>query len=225
MKKLFKNLFSDTDIYYHFCTLRFKLNLKSDLRKWERDGRKSSTPHLIKQRVIKAYLQKFQITTFVETGTYLGHMVDAMKNDFIKIYSIELNGRLSNWASKRFRHLDHIEIIQGDSGKILKKVVRDLEGPAIFWLDGHYSAGITARGEKDTPIREELDCILNSEEKGHIIIIDDAHLFGNDPNYPSIEELIIKVHSISPNADVTIEDDTLRGRATFRRKNECGSCE
>ena len=32
--------------------------------------------------------------------------------------------------------------------------------PAIFWLDGHYSAGITAMGEQATPIFKELTHIF-----------------------------------------------------------------
>ena len=39
---------------------------------------------------------------------------------------------------------DEISIIQGDSGKILNSITNKLKKPAIFWLDGHYSSGITA---------------------------------------------------------------------------------
>jgi hypothetical protein len=210
MKKLFKKQLSNTDIYYRICILRFKLTMKRDLRKWEKSGRRSSTPHIVKQEVIKGYSQKYHIATLVETGTYLGDMVDAMKKDFKKIFSIELDVRLFKWSNKRFKRSGHIAIIQGDSSEELKKLMSNLTEPAIFWLDGHYSDGITAKGDKDTPICEELDCILNSEIKGHIIIIDDARNFGSDSAYPTIQELKNIVFSISPNAEIVIKDDIIR---------------
>jgi hypothetical protein len=84
-----------------------------------------------------------------------------------------------------------------------------IDQPALFWLDGHYSAGVTAKGEKDTPIYEELNQILSSKDKGHVIIIDDARCFGTDPNYPSIKELIDFIKSIRINLDIVIQDDCI----------------
>ena len=55
-------------------------------------------------------------------------------------------------------------IVQGDSGKVLSEILLEINEPAIFWLDGHYTAGITARGVKECPIFEELDCIFNTKE-------------------------------------------------------------
>ena len=39
------------------------------------------------------------------------------------------------------------------------ELVRQLDGPALFWLDGHYSGGDTAKGELDTPVSAELESI------------------------------------------------------------------
>ena len=101
----------------------------------------------------------------VETGTYVGEMVDAMKDSFEKIYSIELGVELARNAQEKFSAYSHIHIIQGDSGQVLKTLASQIRQPALFWLDGHYSAGITAKGAKDTPVCEELQYILEADNQ------------------------------------------------------------
>ena len=110
----------------------------------------------------------------------------------------------------RFIGIDNIELINGDSGKELGKILVRINQAALFWLDGHYSAGETARGEKDTPILEELHQILNTEEKGHVIIIDDARLFGSDNEYPSLQTLTEIVISKRSDNIIVVQDDIIR---------------
>ena len=78
--------------------------------------------------------------------------------------------------------------MQGDSGNVLNQLVPELNSAALFWLDGHYSGGQTAKGEKECPIYEELKSILASSLE-HIVLIDDARLFIGQHDYPTIEEL------------------------------------
>ena len=104
---------------------------------------------------------------------------------------------------------DHVEIIQGDSGVEIENVLKRTDQAALFWLDGHYSEGGTARGEKDTPIMEELNCILNSETPGHVLVIDDARCFGTDPSYPKLDRLKEFILSKNPNAQIRVEDDSI----------------
>ena len=85
-----------------------------------------------------------------------------------------------------------------------------LDRPALFWLDGHYSAGITARGDRDTPVLDELRHILSAQEARHVIVIDDAREFGVDPGYPTAEELTAFIRSMRPSARINIEDDSIR---------------
>ena len=91
-----------------------------------------------------------------------------------------------------------------------------LQQPALFWLDGHYSAGDTARGEKDTPLYEELEQILRAPDLGHVIVIDDARCFGSDPAYPTLPALTAYVRSRRPEVEIAVADDSIRitpGRA------------
>src|SRR5213076_2583878 len=139
------------------------------LAEWERRGRPVPPPHVVKQQVLRGYAERYHLKIFVETETYRGDMVQAMKPLFRKIYSIELGDDLFEKATRRFKRDAHIELIHGDSGKELGRIMQRINEPALFWLDGHYSAGDTARGEKDTPLYEELDHILRAPDLGHVI--------------------------------------------------------
>ena len=117
--------------------------------------------HTVKRRVLREYATKYGLRILVETGTYKGDMVEAMRGHFDHIYSIELSDTLHRECRTRFHGIKGIHLIHGDSGVELGKLMKRIQQPALFWLDGHYSGKITARGLKDTPIREELEHIFN----------------------------------------------------------------
>jgi SAM-dependent methyltransferase len=180
------------------------------LNEWDREGRPVPPPHIFKQRAVRSYAKRYGVKTLVETGTYLGDMVEAMKKDFKQVYSIELSKDLYEKAKERFDGEGNIELIHGDSATELGVLLDKLDHPALFWLDGHYSAGITARGEKDTPIYEELEHIFKHKIPGHVVLIDDAREFGTDPAYPSVEELTAFIIGKNPKAEILVEDDIIR---------------
>lgn len=180
-----------------------------EFRRWERRGRPVPPPHIVKQRTIRTLAERFGLRLLVETGTYYGDMVEAMKRHFSQIYSIELSQELCERAAKRFARDPNIRIIQGDSGTELGHLVPTIDQPALFYLDGHYSAGISARGAKDTPICEELAHIFASD-RSHVIVIDDARCFGRDPGYPSLQRLTDFIRSWRPDARIEVEDDSIR---------------
>ena len=158
---------------------------------------------------IEEYLGKFHTDILVETGTYLGDMVEAQRDHFKKIYSIELSEKLFNKAQKRFKDHLHIKILHGDSSIVLNKLMNEIDKPALFWLDGHYSHGMTAKGEKECPVPEELTTILKSSLP-HIILIDDARLFNGTHDYPTIEQIVKIIRSNNKQYLVEIKDDIIR---------------
>lgn len=145
----------------------------------------------------------------VETGTYVGNMVEASRRYFERVYTIELNSVLTDRAKKRFSSAANVQVLQGDSGRILADLVPTLQEPALFWPDAHYSAGITARGHVDTPILDELRMVLTSTFP-HVCLIDDARHFGTDPSYPTIDELRQLVHRYRPDWCVAVETDIIQ---------------
>lgn len=184
-------------------------NSIKEYESWKKNGG-VPVPHIIKQKVLREFKDKFSISTLVETGTFYGDMIKAMKGDFDTIYSIELSEPLYRKARSRFKSDNNVHLLQGDSGKVLEILVPKIEVPALFWLDGHYSGGETAKGESNTPIFNELKHIFNSSINGHVIIVDDARCFGQDPGYPTMEELSAFVLKSKPNATIDSELDSIR---------------
>jgi predicted O-linked N-acetylglucosamine transferase (SPINDLY family)/glycosyltransferase involved in cell wall biosynthesis/SAM-dependent methyltransferase len=169
-----------------------------------------SPPHIIKQRAIGEYQREYGYSLFIETGTYLGDMVDAQKHQFERIISIELGADLFERAKTRFAGDHNVTIMQGDSGKILPQILAEIKEPAIFWLDGHYSEGITAMGDKACPIFEELDAIFASTRFNHVILIDDARCFGAIDEFPTVEKLTEYIQAKNEGYQVEIENDIIR---------------
>lgn len=214
MKKSIEHIIKQSQLYDIMRTMRTLNWLKKRIQekrlmKWEKMGRPVPPPSIFKQRILLEYAKTKGLRIFVETGTFYGDMVEAMNGSFDKIYSIELSKDLWQKAEKRFKGQKHIEIIHGDSGKELFKLMSKIDRPVLFWLDSHYSGGITAKGNKDTPIYEELRHIFNAPDRGHVIIIDDARCFGADPAYPSIEELNKFIKSKRTNIDIAVQNDSI----------------
>jgi len=163
-----------------------------------------------KQRVVLEYAQRFGLATLVETGTYMGDMVEAARTTFKQIYTIELFEPLYVKAKARFAAYPQIEIINGDSGEVIPRVVQRLTGPALFWLDGHYSGEGTARGSSDTPVVRELQTILADKRFPHVILIDDARLFKGRNDYPTVAEVTRLVQEACPGWTVRVANDAIQ---------------
>ncbi len=189
MKKIIKRYCRSIGIYYPivFCRqIPFIIG-------WLRNGCPSPAPHIVKMIVIRAYLRKYNITEFIETGTFLGDTLEYIAREKVDCISIELSEELHSKAKERFSRYPNVTLIQGDSTKVLPEILEKLDRPALFWLDGHYSGGNTAKGLKDSPISEELEAIHNHRVLGHVILIDDARCFNGDDDYPHLDELLDEI--------------------------------
>lgn len=180
------------------------------LRSWEKIGRSSPPPHIVKETLIKDYARAFNTRILVETGTYMGDMVWAMRKSFSRILSFELDQALYEQARQRFAADDHIEIIHGDSGQLLADYLTNINERCLFWLDGHFSGGVTARGELNTPIKRELEHIFAHPVGGHVILIDDARCFTGQSDYPTLDELQRVVNERTQGWQFSVKDDVVR---------------
>jgi len=149
------------------------------------------------------------LKVLVETGTYRGEMLEAQREHFEKLISIELSEDLFRAARSRFAAFPHVQLIQGDSGVKLGEATKDLNEPALFWLDAHYSAGITAGGGKDAPIIKELSCLSSRNQSRDMILIDDARLFGWDFGYPKLKVIREYVAKHWPRHAFSVESDII----------------
>ncbi|MEL6124317.1 MAG: FkbM family methyltransferase, partial [Bacteroidota bacterium] len=178
---------------------------------WKQNGSKVPPPHAVKQELVVRHAREYGCHILVETGTYLGDMVQAMKGYFSSIYSIELGEELAQKASTRFDSSKHIQVVSGDSSSVLGPIVQNLTGRTLFWLDGHYSGGITAKGDKDCPVVGELKSIMTLRlSLGHVILIDDARLFTGENSYPTIEEIKALLQNEEVEYKVEVENDCIK---------------
>ena len=186
---------------------RKKINAEL-IEKWEKKGKPVPPPHPIKQARILEYKNKFNLEILVETGTFQGEMVEAQRKNFKKIYSIELSEDYYEKAVTKFKRFKHIRLVQGDSSVKLKEVTKLLDVPALFWLDGHYSGGNTAKGDLNCPIYGELDTIF-SGDLDHVLVIDDAKDFNGTNDYPTMDDLNRYILSKRPYYKMDVRDNII----------------
>ena len=166
-------------------------------------------PPFIKRSIILRYALDHHCKTLVETGTQYGDTPYLFRDKFDTIYTIELSPTLTAMARRRFRRFSHIKVVEGDSGQKLAELLPMLQSTTLFWLDGHYSAGLTARGATDCPIYGELESIARLCKVPNVVLIDDARCFGHDKDYPSLQELEDFVRVAFPRHEIRVSNDII----------------
>lgn len=166
------------------------LRQNAQILQWIGNGCPVPPPPAVKRRMLAAYMKKFALKVFIETGTFKGDTLDEMARLADRAYSIELSDEFFARATERFAKRANITVLHGDAGDVLPPLVAELTEPALFWLDGHYSAGTTAHGVEASPISRELDAVLASPVSGHVILIDDVAEFVGEGGYPEIGTLL-----------------------------------
>lgn len=174
-------------LYIRHCESAELKNIRLE-QEWEAKGRPTPPPHTVKQKTVRDFGKDGGIETLVETGTFEGDMVAAMLGSFKEIHSIELFPEYHQRAVQRFNNHPNVFLYEGDSGVVIADVLKKINQPAVFWLDGHYSGEGTAKAAKETPVVEELEAIAaHPFAAKHIILIDDAHCFTGQNDYPTLE--------------------------------------
>jgi hypothetical protein len=176
---------------------------------WKLRGKPLRSPHLLKQRTVREYGERYGLRTLVETGTYYGEMVAAMKSRFDRIYSIESDAELASRAAQKFARHPNIQILQGDSQRVLPELLKTLAQPALFWLDAGYYGWAGTQGDTQR-LSTELEAILLHPVNGHIILMDDARGLDGRNGALTVEELRQRVELEFPDRVVDVQDDILR---------------
>lgn len=174
--------------------LRERRGKKSEERAWVERGYASPSPSWIKRSVLLRSGAKN--ATWVETGTFLGDTAALLAKEAREVHTIEPEHSLFERAKERFRDEPRIHVIHGLSENIFPSLLPTLEGKVNFWLDGHYSGGITHKGPTDCPVRDELANIEKNLPRFEsvVVLIDDIRCF--DPSnpqfadYPGVDYLV-----------------------------------
>lgn len=157
----------------------------------------------------------YGLVQLVETGTFLGDMLAAMRESFDSLTSIELSDELYARATKRFAGDPKITLLHGDSKELLEEIAASIDQPALFWLDAHYSGAWhedfeeTAGGDRPSPIFAELEAVFSSPHE-HVVFIDDARLFNGEEGWPELDEVCAFVHEREPHRTLVIAEDCVR---------------
>lgn len=186
-----------------------KMKQRHNYKVWIGKGKPVPPPDIVKQQKLVELKRKYNINTFIETGTSLGDTTYAMRKYFISIYTIEIQDQFFINAKKRFHRFSNVKVIHGNSRDKIGGLIENIGERILFWLDGHYNSSIESAENKITPILEELEVIFNHKIKDHIILIDDARLFIGTNGYPTIADLRQFIFEKSEKAKVQIENDMI----------------
>ncbi len=141
---------------------------------------------------------------FIETGCYLGDGIqNALVTGYKRVYSIELGAAYYAGCAERFRNDPRVTVLLGDSAIVLRDLLGEIDRPATFWLDGHFSGSDTARGQANTPLLAELAAIGAHRIKNHTILVDDIRIL-NTWWMDYIDVPTVKAKALEINADYGI---------------------
>ena len=177
---------------FKFWLKVIKRNLYPESLKWRKSNYSSPSPQHVKIRILKS--NSIQNATWIETGTYLGDTTSKLAKISQKVISIEPQTELSVFASKRLRRHKNVEIINATSESSITEILRGINGPTCFWLDGHYSGDVTFQGSEVSPILIELAAISDfiKQSNNVVVCIDDFRLFVDSisTGYPPHSNLV-----------------------------------
>jgi len=150
---------------------------------------------------IGRFARHFGLRGFVETGTYLGQSLANVSGLFERAVSIELSRELHEAALQKFADRGNVELLLGDSARRIGDASDLCRGlPTLYWLDAHWSAGNTARGDENTPIVQELSIVAGRASTDDVVLIDDIRFFISIPagfstheangGYPLLQEIL-----------------------------------
>ncbi len=176
---------------------------------WKLRGEPIRSPHLLKQRTVGEYAQRYGLRALVETGTYYGEMVAAMRKRFDRIYSVEFDSALAQRAQKKFSRWPHIRILEGDSQQVVPELLQSLDQPALFWLDAGYYGWAGLQGNRQR-LTSELEAVLDHRIRNHVILMDDARGLNGQNGAPTVSELKQRIESQFPGRSVEVKHDILR---------------
>lgn len=193
---------------------RRKRNTQNEYKEWRERQFASPSPSEIKRAVLLRHGTKN--ATWVETGTFMGETSGLLATHGKQVYTIEPEPKLFAGATERLKKLSNVEVIHGTSEEVFPKLLPRLSGAINFWLDGHYSGGLTFEGVSHCPVKEELKLISSCQSQftSLVVMIDDIRCFQPDisefKDYPSLDELVDWARSMK--MSWTIEHDIFIAR-------------
>ena len=168
----------------------------------DRRHARESEPTRQKHAVLRKAARDYDLHVLVETGTYTGETAWAFRRDFDRIETIELEPELARLARIRFARTPVVHVHEGDSARVLPRILASLAQPALFWLDAHPHTDRSAN-ESPAPLVAELSAIAAHSVRGHIVLVDDMRLMGS-AGFPSLDALSLPGYALQRFDDVGV---------------------
>jgi hypothetical protein len=155
---------------------------------------------------------KYNVDTFVETGTFHGDTAVWASQKFKSVKTVEFSKEIYDATTAKHGAVPNIEFLFGDSRDHIKNLAATLKQPALFWLDAHW-CGVNSYGKEDQcPLIDELTFLMDSGVD-HFILIDDARLFESPPPlpnstkyYPDLYQILSTLHKDKKRYTCIFED-------------------
>lgn len=165
-----------------------------------------SQPHCLSKALLACKIGiENNCKTVIETGTFLGVSSYLFSGIFREVHTIEADPMLHRTSTYWLNQLrNNIRAYNGNSGEILSKLLAQINEPCLFFLDAHYSEGITSNEYGFCPLIEELTNIFLTSQN-HAIVIDDIRCMETQ-GYPSFKEIF---DTIPAGKKVHIEHDQM----------------
>jgi hypothetical protein len=147
---------------------------------------------------------------FIESGTFYGESFSKAINSgiFERCYSVEIQPELYQKLVPRFPESPSQKVFLGISYEVFAKEIFprcSAQDRLFFWLDGHYSAGVTGGRDLPCPLLSELAAIeQHCPTKSLVIAIDDANDLGRQHdqiaghNWPTRSEVEAAARRVNP---------------------------
>ena len=142
--------------------------------------------------IIPRWKEQYGLSTFVETGCYLGDgIATALAWGFECVFSCDLHPDHVEHCRRRFAEeirSGRVAIFEGDSIAVLEgKILPAMGGPALIYLDAHFPAyyGLAEVGPSTRfPLREELDAIRRHRagKAADVVLCDDMRVIESPDN-------------------------------------------
>jgi hypothetical protein len=186
------------------------------LLEWQFNGSVGPMPHALKMLHVIYYVRRTGAKTLVETGTLRGETAEAVARACpdVQVITIENSRECYDQSMERLKAYPNVRQILADSSEIMASLLPTLRTPVVFWLDAHYSGGITVRNNdgKTTAVNGELNALINAWRPDYTILIDDARHFGapTHGHYPHIDNLEAMAKEKFPGTAFSVHNDIIR---------------
>jgi len=114
---------------------------------------------------VEQLIKKYNIDTFVETGTNTAKTTMVAANLFNNVHTIELNNEYFLNCKQLLLPFKNVTIHNGSSEQIMNQILPNINKRIMFFLDAHWNSYC--------PILDELEAIYTNNIKDPIIVIHD----------------------------------------------------